>query len=504
MKDGRNNRGPFMMNRRTFIHVTGATSLGLTGRRGFAGTDPPVATLLQVLEDAPRERIPRELAGRIRAGTRYEDLLAALVLASARNVQPYPDVGFKYHSVMMLRSVHATAQHLSAAEKWLPIVWAADYFKDTQAQERAAGGWRQPMRPRLKAEDPQAARRALIIALDHWDRDAADAAIVQYARSASADGIFSVLFPYGARDLRAIGHKAIAVSNARVLTGLLGSTQAEPLLRSTVAALLNSETDPNPGGHDLGPDRPWRENRKRVEQVPRSWKQGHDDPGARRELRAALYHTSPEDAGAVVVALLRRAISPNAIWQVLFDTAAELLLLQPGIVPLHAQTTGNALYYAYRVCGDELTQQMMLLQCAAFVTLFRQMTGAAETDLSLATLQPLPFAHARGEYVDSNVLAEIFSDLSGGHRLQAARKCLTYLQSGGDAEKLIGTARHHLVYNAAEAHDFKLSEAVLETAAQFANSAWQSRYLSAGMAYFKAPAERPGPVVAETMELLRG
>jgi hypothetical protein len=481
------------MDRRTFIRVTGATSLGLAGRLGFAETN----SLLRLLEDSPRERIPRELVARIRAGARYEDLLAALTLATVRNVQPYPDVGFKYHVVMMLRSINSTALHLPAAEKWLPLVWAADYFKDSQAQERAAGGWHQPAaRAPAKVAD---SRRALIAALDHWDHDAADTAIVQYARAASPDQIFCVLFLYGARDLRAIGHKAIAVSNAYALTELLGGgSQAEPLLRSTVAAILNSDSDTSPDTHDFPADRPWRLNLQRVSQVPQSWKRGRDDPGARAELRSALYRTPPEDAGAVVVALLRRDISPDTIWQALFTTAAELLMLQPGIVPLHAQTTSNALHYAYRLCADERTQLILLLQCAAFVALFRQMTGAAESDLSLAALEPLAVAGARDE-----ALREVFSELSRGQRRQAARKCLAYLQGGGDTDSVIATARHSLVLGAQEAHDFKLSEAVFENLAQFSDFPWRSRLLSAGMAFFTAPLQRPRPLVAETMELLR-
>jgi len=123
------------MNRRTFIYAAGATGLSLTSGFGLGATDSAVAVLLNLLEDSPRERIPRELVRLIRGGLRYGDLLSALALAAVRNVQPYPDVGYKYHSVMMLRSIHLTTQHLSSSDKWLPIAWATDYFKETQAQE---------------------------------------------------------------------------------------------------------------------------------------------------------------------------------------------------------------------------------------------------------------------------------------------------------------------------------------------------------------------------------
>ena len=486
------------MNRRTFIHAAGATGLGLTSRFGFGATERASAVLLNLLENSPRERIPGELARMIRGGLRYEDLLSALALAAVRNVQAYPDVGFKYHSVMVLRSIHLTTQHLSSSDKWLPIAWATDYFKDTQAQERATDGWRLPTKAAAPVGSVQAARQALIVALDNWDRDAADAAIVNYAQAARPDEIFSLLFPYGARDLRAIGHKAITVSNAHYLIALLGSAQAEPILRSTVAALQNRDVGPNPATHDLRPDQPWRQNLKRLHEIPRNWKRGRNDPGARAELHAALYRVSEQESGAVVVELLRQGISPDAIWQVLFDTAAELLMHQPGIVPLHAQTTANALYYAYRACGDQQTQQLTLLQCAAFMAMFRKLADTTQPDPSLEALQPLPLDSSA---VDA--LEEVFADVAAGRRLQAARRTLGYLQSGGDAEAVIAKARHHLAYNADEPHDYKFSEAVFDSYAHLSNSAWQCHFLSAGMAYFKAPTKRPGPVVEQMLEGLK-
>jgi hypothetical protein len=488
------------MNRRTFIHSAGAAGLGLTGRLGLAETGEPIPTLVKTLEDSPRERLPADLVRLIRAGLRYEDLLAALFLAATRNVQPYPDVGFKYHSVMMLRSVHATQEQIPTADRWLPLIWAVDYFKDTQAQEQAGSGWHMSPRAPSAQAHPEAAHRSLILALDRWDHDAADAAIVDYCRSAHPADIFPVLFSYGARDLREIGHKAITVANAHSLMPLFAAgADPEPVLRSTVAALLNSEGEPDPPSHDLAPDRPWRRNLERLPQIPTSWKQGHVDSSAvRGELRAALYRLTPEESGSAVVEMLQHGASPEAIWQVLFDTAAELLMHAPGIVPLHAQTTANALHYAYRVCDNEKTQQLTLLQCAAFVAMFREMTHTSENDVDLGRLEPLPPQRKGTDAVD-----EIFSDLSAGHRLRATRKSLGYLRGGGDAGKLIATARHHLVYGAQEAHDYKFTEAVFDSYAQFSDLAWRARFLSAGMAYFKAPTRQPVPIVEESSRLLQ-
>jgi hypothetical protein len=485
------------MNRRTFIHSAGSTSLGLGSAQALSDPDRTVAPLIELLESSPRDSLPRELVRRFRDGVRYEELLTALSVAAVRNVQPYPDVGFKYHAIMVLRSIHLTTQHLPEADRWLPIVWAADYFKNTQAQERVASGWHMPERIPSTGITVSAARRRLVAALDRWDRDAADAAIVDYASLAPADEIFGLLFAYGARDLRAIGHKAISVCNAHTLVSLLGAAHAAPILRSTVAALQNSDDDADPATHDLPPDRPYRHNERLLPQIPQSWKLGRNDAGARAELRAALYRASEQDAGAAAVDMLRNGMSADAVWQVLFDTAAELTILQPSILTLHAQTSANALHYAYRFCADERTQQLALLQCAAFVAMFCAMAGATERGFRLEAEEPL-FPKGR----NGKAIEEIFSDVSGGNRRLAARKTLGYLRQGGDPQPLIAAIRHHFVYHAGEPHDYKFPEAVLDSYASLPDLTWRSRFLGAGMSLFKAPAPRPGRIVEETLELL--
>src|SRR5208337_5286396 len=150
------------------------------------------------------------------------------------------------------------------------------------------------------------------------------------------------------------------------------------------------------------------------------------------------------------------------------------------------------------VLEPPLTQQLMLLQCAAFVAMFHRLTGSARPDFNLEALQPLPIGSPSAEAIE-----ELFSDASEGRRLQAAGKALCYLQGGGDAEALIAMARHHVVYGAGEPHDYKLPEAVLDSYAQLSDPAWRRRFLSAGMVQVKARAGRPGPLVAEVLELLK-
>jgi hypothetical protein len=235
-----------------------------------------------------------------------------------------------------------------------------------------------------------------------------------------------------------------------------------------------------------------------LREIPGTWAQGRNDPAARAELRSELYRVSDEEAGAAIIAMLRQGIAPEAIWQVLFDIAAELLMAQPGILTVHAQTTANALHYAYRICGSEQTQQLLLLQAAALIALFRKYTGTTASDFKLEALQPLALQRPGIEAID-----ELYAEVAAGRRVQAAGKALAYLDGGGDPEALIARARHQFVYYADEPHDYKLPEAVFENYTQLADAGWRRRFLSAGMPHFKPPAQHPGPVVQETLELLR-
>src|SRR5262245_57091800 len=57
--------------------------------------DPEIEPLVRLLEETPRERLLEEVGARIKRGLAYRELLAALLLAGVRNIQPRP-VGFKF------------------------------------------------------------------------------------------------------------------------------------------------------------------------------------------------------------------------------------------------------------------------------------------------------------------------------------------------------------------------------------------------------------------------
>ncbi len=487
------------VDRRTFIRSTGSVAaLGLSARLSLAQTLPEVRALHRLLDETPHEHVAAELAALIRDGLDHRRTLVALAVATSRNVQPFPDVGFKYHTVLALQSVHLTALNLPDEERWLPVFWSLDNFKRTQAEERRESGWTMGPPPEPMAGTAEAARKNLIDALDRWDREAVDSAILDFARLAPPDELSELLFRYSARDLREIGHKAIAVQNVHRLLPIIGPEYTPPVLRSLAAALQNHGDDPNPAQRDLPADRTWREYQTMLGEIPETWRHGRRDDDARNELVATLREVSELDAGRAVIDLLKHGVSTDSIWEGIFATAAELLLRLPSVVPVHAQTSANALHYVFRHARSEETQLLALLQSAAFMPEFRRRVRNARPDLRVDELEPLAAPGARAE-----VLGDAFSELPQD-RTAGARKALHYLEKGGSAEALIDTARRQLARNGRQSHDYKFTEAALENHREMAPSPWRDRILAASMAYFIGPARRPSPVSAEALELLNG
>src|SRR5262249_16586315 len=76
--------------------------------------------LLHLIEETPRERLLELVADRIRKYTTYGQLLAAVMLAGVRGIQPRP-VGFKFHAVLVIYSTHLAALGAPDRERWLPL-----------------------------------------------------------------------------------------------------------------------------------------------------------------------------------------------------------------------------------------------------------------------------------------------------------------------------------------------------------------------------------------------
>ena len=153
---------------------------------------PEIEPLVRLLEDTPRDRLLEEVAGRIKKGPSYQEVLAALLLAGVRNIQPRPNVGFKFHAVLVVNSAHLASLGSPDTDRWLPIFWASTTSRTRRPRtsRKGTGRWarstRRPCRRR-------AGREAFIAAMDRWDEAAADAAIAGLARTAGSNEIYELI-----------------------------------------------------------------------------------------------------------------------------------------------------------------------------------------------------------------------------------------------------------------------------------------------------------------------
>ncbi len=450
---------------------------------------PEIEPLVRLLEDTPRERVLEEVASRIKRGLSYREVLAALLLAGVRSVQPRP-VGFKFHAVLVVNSAHLSSLASPDSDRWLPIFWAIDQFKSSQAANVKEGNWSMaPVNESLVPKSDQA-RKMFIDAMDHWDEAAADAAIVGLARSAGADELFEIFVRYGARDFRDIGHKAIFVSNSFRCLEVIGWHHAEPVLRSLAYALLDrSGAKENPSQADLPADRPFRENLGNMKQIHAGWLDGKADASATKDMLQAIRAASAADTASLAVKLLNQGVAPECLFEAFFDGAGELLMQAPGIVSLHAMTFTNAVHYAWHRVQNDETRRLLLLQNAAFLPLYRG--DRPDKGIHIDSLEPIaPTAR------DDEAVEEIFAEISK-NKLNASKKILGYLQGHPDSRLFADAARRLVFLKGNNAHDYKFSAAVLEDSLRLSPTA-RNQLLAASAFYFRGSGDADNDLVKRT------
>ncbi len=455
-----------------------------------------VLALVKTIEDTPREKLLEEIAARIRRGVSYREIVAALLLAGVRNVRPRP-VGFKFHAVLVVNSAHLASISSPDEHRWLPIFWALDSFKDAQAQEVKASHWTLPAVDEAAVPPAHKAANAFKQAMDNWDEAAADVAITGLVRTAGMHEIYELLFRYGCRDFRDIGHKAIYVANSLRTLACVGWEYAEPVLRSVTLALLEHEGD-NPAKRDGAPDQAGRRNLERIGKIQLADRTSAADDAVTRDMLDALRDGSHDAVCDKTVELLNRGVAVQSLWDALHVGAGELLMRQPGIVGLHAVTSTNALHYAFRTAADESTRRLLLLQNAAFLPQFRaamQERGKLDA-VRLDDLQPFE-QPAAGEAAIKDIFAEISKD-----RLSAAKKVLAYATANPQPKQLIDMARVLVFLKGNNAHDYKFSSALLEDYSQI-SSGWRQRYLASGVFNLRGSGDSDNPLTQRTRAALQ-
>jgi hypothetical protein len=415
-----------------------------------------IEPLVRLIEETDQKQLLEKIANQIRKGTSYQELLSAVFLAGVRGIQPRP-VGFKFHAVLVINSAHLASLAATDRDRWLPLLWSIDNFKDSQRRNAREGNWHMSAVAEGKLPPATKARERFIASMDNWDEEGTDLAIAALSRTASANEIYELFWRYGCRDFRSIGHKAIFVANSYRALHAIGWRHAEPILRSLAYALLAHEGD-NPAKRDADADRPFRTNQARMARMGPLNKATRQSAEAASDVLAVIRSGSPEEACDKVAELTVKGIHPSSIWDGLFLGAGELLMRRPDIVGLHCLTTANALCQGFQMTGSDETRRLLMLQGAAFLTMFRQemMRRGGLGDLRIDALA------SPKETDPAEMMTGIFRSLQKDPKESARQTFALVSQKPEVLPELMKVARRLIFTKGNNAHDYKFSSAVLE------------------------------------------
>ncbi|TAH35824.1 MAG: hypothetical protein EYC70_12435 [Planctomycetota bacterium] len=327
-----------------------------------------LAALAERLRKAARAQALEVATDAIRQGADYRTLLGAVFLAGVHDVRPR-HVGGKLHCVMVVESMFELAEGAPAEDAWLLALWNLDDCKRSQAlDEREDGDWVLPPAPEVSFASAEAARAELIAAMEAWDDERADRALVGLLPHSDLHSAYALLWPYAARSFVNIGHKIIYAAQVERVLRRIGWHYADEPLRSLVYALLYQ-----PGGRET---RVWEQSGERAAKLPEGWLQGQEAPQRSLELLRALRDSDAAHAQDAVVAAFADGLGPRTVWDGLRLRASELFLQrarsQPAhsaqaLLPVHAVTTTEAFGHAFATTASEATRRLLILQAAGWL-----------------------------------------------------------------------------------------------------------------------------------------
>jgi hypothetical protein len=452
---------------------------------------PEIEPVVRLIEETPRERVLEAAIIELKKGLSYQNLLAGLFLAGIRNVKPRP-VGFKFHAVLVINSAHVLGQSSAVSQRLLPLLWALDNFKASQAQDVKEGDWVLGPVDERRLPKTHQARDEFVRATDAWDAEAADAAIAALCRSSGAAATMEPLWRVAVRDQRNIGHKAIFAAQSWRTLQTIGWVHAEPVLRSLVFGLLDLQGDTRPR-----PVGPYQTNLENAAKIRADWQIGKDDPAATRSLLQVIRQATPEAASAEVVNLLNQGISPGSLWDAAILSASELLMHNPGILALHATTSTNALHYIFTASGDDTTRRLALLQAVGWQPLFRGETKLTDS----AGIDAL---HADPDVSVPNgdaAVAEIFMAASDNKK-KARAQAMAYLGHGGSRDLIFDAARRMIFHKGHDSHDYKYGAALWEECLWSTEPKWRDPLVAAALSYFPGAKAPDSPLMIRARDAL--
>ncbi len=486
------------LNRRdAMIHLGLGTAGLLWAPNGKAAAPQRGRLALNRLTDLAEElrRVPRNVALQvaaraIRAGADYQTLLGAAFMAGVHDVRPR-SVGGKLHCVMMVESAFQLAATASDQQACLAALWSIDDFKNSQQRDHDEGEWVLSKRPDVRFDSEPKARRAFLAAMDAWDAEQADRALVGLLPFHDRDSFFELLWPYAARCYVDLGHKIIFCTQVERVIRRLDWRHAEPALRSLINGLLylsDSITDSELEAFERS--------RQLASGLPDGWLNGREDPAASAALLAELRASDSASAQKLVVGAFKAGIGPATVWDGLRLYASELFHRRPTAAarrhgPVHGVTEVNAFAYAWRTSRNDATRRLMILQAAAWLPFMRRDLIRFFGDLEGAGLDALG-----NEKCTAASIGNIFEQPS-----PASARILIDRQPEA-APAFLEQMRRHLTERAFQSHQYKYAAAIQEEAA-LVHPSWASRILAPAITYLPTPRDAQSKVLERSLHALQ-
>ncbi len=455
----------------------------------IAATD--IEALAKQIRETPRERILDWAGTRIGQGLDYKTMLGAVFLAGLHEIKPWY-VGGKLHAVIMVSSILDLTESADSEEAWLGALWNLDDMKLGQQRDINEGDWVLPPKPSVSFADEAKARTAFLAAMEAWDPEAADRALLGLMSFHRRDTLFEILWPFAARCYENIGHKIIYAAQVERTLRRLGWAYAEPALRSLVLGLLFKApgiTGTFTSSLSLAPS------------FPENWMAGKSDPASSQSLLAPLRTAGSEEAQKLVIAALTEGLGPQTVWDGLRLFAAELFLRHPRVekmanrailLPVHAVTVTNAFGYAFRLTTEESTRRILLLQAAAFLALLRDdLSNWIKLSMEGPGIDQLG-AEFKGETVG---LEQSYAEYSAA----SAKELLD--RNPALAHDFRRDMRTALLHKGVEHHQHKFAAAIWEESL-LVDPRWQSRILAPSVTYLN-PNEPDTEFQKRALQVLR-
>lgn len=470
---------------------------------------PEIAPLVRLIENTPREKSVAMMIGELRKGTTRNQFVAAMFLASARiKVSP--------HHVFMIYASLRLSNEMEPENQLLPLFWALD----TLYYGRRDGDRFQPVKVSKSVSEIQSTRE-LHAAMDKFDAEKAESAIVALSRLSNPKAAMSELWKYAGRDDSFIGHRAIALVNSWRVLETIGWQHAEPMFQFVVRQLNDGENRHR--HHETN----WHRSFTRFGEIPVGWESKRTDPALTLELFEVM---RSEDEGSACEAAFKMlstgTVRAGSIWDAIYLLGADFMIRYPqsqdiGTTPLHTNTSANALRLAFDECGDLKIRMYTLLAAVAWATKFYQAerkTSEGRAWLRDMKITDLPIREIGDRSGD--IVAEIFALQPKRRHDESQKEILTGREGAREEQDKVGELAfayaskfpdHSPYFQTArlltslkstqDAHDVKFPAAIFENYGQV-NPKWRPHLIAASSHYMHGTRMPDNPAVSEAKNLL--